>query len=284
MRVAPLPLSPLPPQHVHVAHVAHSVPAPAPAVEVVEVREVPVQREYGAPVTVAPEVRNNYLAPAEEEPEVEVEVARNVETGYLSPAEDVEVEVEVAREAEAGYLAPHDSYLAVPETTEAPAAPEVEVVEARTSYIAAQPSDRAEQYVPRTKNARPEPIGIVRFSMNSPAEKKEFDYSFEAENGIKQEASGTMRLVDDSEVAVMRGSYEYIGADGLTYQVDWYADETGFHPTAPHLPQSVKPNHPEVAAAVRAQIEFAAQEDLALAASRSSNTYLAPEPLPSYNY
>jgi Insect cuticle protein len=39
------------------------------------------------------------------------------------------------------------------------------------------------------------------------------------------------------QVSVMSGSYSYIGADGLTYVVDWYADETGFHPTAPHLPK-----------------------------------------------
>ena len=36
---------------------------------------------------------------------------------------------------------------------------------------------------------------------------------------------------------------------------------------------------------VRAQLEFAAQEDAAAAAaSRSSNSYLAPEDLPGYNY
>ena len=159
------------------------------------------------------------------------------------------------------------------------------MVEAKASYIAALPSDSVEEYVPRTKEVRPEPIGIVRFNMNSPAERKEFDYSFEAENGHKQEAVGTMRRVDDTDVAVMKGSYEYIGSDGLTYVVDWYADETGFHPTARHLPQPVVPNHPEVVAAVRAQIEFAAQEDAAAAAaSRTSATYLAPETLPGYNY
>lgn len=266
-------------------------------------KAVPVQREYGAPSTVAPEVRNTYLAPeVEEVEEVAVEVARDVATGYLSPVEEVEevveveaarnvdngylapveeeVEVEVARDVEESYLAPQESYIAVPDTTTA--AP---VVEAKASYIAALPSASVEEYVPRTKEIKPEPIGIVRFNMNSPAERKEFDYSFEAENGHKQEAVGTMRRVDDTDVAVMKGSYEYIGSDGLTYVVDWYADETGFHPTAPHLPQPVAPNHPEVAAAVRAQIEFAAQEDAAAAAaSRSSNTYLAPEELPSYNY
>lgn len=253
-------------------------------------KAVPVQREYGAPSTVAPEVRNTYLAPEVEE--VEVEVARDVDTGYLAPVEEVveveelapveeEVEVEAARDVEESYLAPQESYIAVPETTTAGPV----VVEAKTSYIAALPSASVEQYVPRTKEVRPEPIGIVRFNMNSPAERKEFDYSFEAENGHKQEAVGTMRRVDDTDVAVMKGSYEYVGSDGLTYVVEWYADETGFHPTARHLPQPVVPNHPEVAAAVRAQIEFAAQEDAAAAAaSRSSNTYLAPEELPGYTY
>ena len=32
----------------------------------------------------------------------------------------------------------------------------------------------------------------------------------------------------------------------------------GFHPTAAHLPQPVQPNHPEVAAAVKAQLAHAA--------------------------
>ena len=39
-----------------------------------------------------------------------------------------------------------------------------------------------------------------------------WDYSFETENGIKQEARGEMKRVDDVDVIVMRGSYSYIGA------------------------------------------------------------------------
>ena len=34
-------------------------------------------------------------------------------------------------------------------------------------------------------------------------------------------------------------------------KVEWFADETGFHPSAPFLPKSVEPNHPEVAAAAK---------------------------------
>merc|ERR1712027_96456 len=84
------------------------------------------------------------------------------------------------------------------------------------------------------------------------------------------------RQIDDSRVSVMRGSYEFVGADGIVYAVEWFADETGFHATAPHLPQNVVPNHPEVAAAVKAQIKFAAEEDAARAASARSSSYAAP--------
>jgi len=327
IRIAPLPFAQ---PAVHVSHIHHApvapvpapalaplpapapapVVAPAPAVEIVEVREVPL--EYGAPSTVAPEVRNNYLAPA-------VEEARDVETGYLSPAVEVEavraepgylspvveeapvesapapvVEVEAARDVDTGYLAPRDSYIAVPaepvveaKSTYIAAEP---VVEAKNTYIAAAlPSVRQEEYVPNVAanvraTAKPKQIAIIRNILNPPTADPAFDYSFESENGIKQEAVGTMRRVDDSDVAVMKGSYSYVGADGQVYTVDWYADETGFHPSAPHLPQPVAPNHPEVAAAVRAQLEFAAQEDAAAAASRTSTSYLAPEELPGYNY
>merc|ERR1712038_433105 len=114
--------------------------------------------------------------------------------------------------------------------------------------------------VTRTEVVRPEPIAITRYNYDVPSSDGAFAYSFETENGIKQEAAGEMKVVDDSSVLVMRGSYEYIGADGLTYVVDWVADELGFRASAPHLPKPVEPNHPEVREAVAAQLRCAAEQ------------------------
>merc|ERR1712098_509938 len=68
---------------------------------------------------------------------------------------------------------------------------------------------------------------------------------------------GELKEICGENVSVMKGSYDYVGPDGVTYKVDWYADETGFHPTLDHLPQPVEPDHPEVAAAVQAQLAAA---------------------------
>jgi len=238
--------------------------------------------------------RDSYIAAAEPV----VEAARD---GYIAAVEPV---VEAARDSyivdsepvvEAARVEPVvDSYLVesepaaavrnsygAPEAVEEVAEAATVVVEAKNSYIAASPSLTEETYVPRTAanvraTAPPKQIAIVRSIINPPAETANFDYSFETANGIKQEAVGTVRNVDDQDVSVMTGSYEFTGADGVVYAVEWYADESGFHATAPHLPRNVEPNHPEVAAAVRAQIKFAAEEDAARAASARSSSYAAP--------
>ena len=84
----------------------------------------------------------------------------------------------------------------------------------------------------------------------------------------------------------------------LFTKVEWYADETGYHPSAPFLPKNVVPNHPgdfffpyswswsrwyvnifislaEVAAAVEAQLRFAAEEEAA--AASINEVYVLPE-------
>ena len=85
-------------------------------------------------------------------------------------------------------------------------------------------------------------------------------------------AQGTMRMVNEAPVVVMRGSYEYVD-NGVTYEVVWEADENGFRPSAPkskHLPQPVAIPFPEQQAAVDAQLRFAAEETR-LRAAKSGN-------------
>ncbi|XP_040581947.1 larval cuticle protein LCP-14 [Lepeophtheirus salmonis] len=104
-------------------------------------------------------------------------------------------------------------------------------------------------------------IKILSSNYNAPGTldgSSNFDYAFESQNGIRQQAVGKTKVIGDTEVVVMKGSYEYVGPDGLTYVVDWYADETGYHPSAPHLPKDVPIPYPEIADAVAAQIAFAA--------------------------
>jgi len=101
---------------------------------------------------------------------------------------------------------------------------------------------------------------------------------YSTENKINVMAEGELRNVCGEDVSVMRGSYDYYGPDGVKYTVDWYADETGFHPSAAHLPQPVEPNHPEVAAAVAAQLAAAA--DHHYKRYKRDTGYSAPPPCP----
>ena len=76
---------------------------------------------------------------------------------------------------------------------------------------------------------------------------------------------------------VMKGSYQYIDADGKDVLVSWYADETGYHAESEVLPVAPEIPFPEQAAAVEAQIKFATEERAAAARAApapSQNTYV----------
>lgn len=47
-----------------------------------------------------------------------------------------------------------------------------------------------------------------------------------------------MNAGTDDEYIIMRGSYSYVGPDGVLYTVSYVADKDGFRPTGPHLPTS----------------------------------------------
>ncbi|XP_045502207.1 uncharacterized protein LOC123699324 [Colias croceus] len=60
-----------------------------------------------------------------------------------------------------------------------------------------------------------------------------FSYSFDTSNGIHADESGTA----DNGVKA-KGSYSYIGDDGMVYKIEYTADENGFQPRGNHLPTS----------------------------------------------
>ena len=260
-------------------------PAPAPAA-VVEVRAP--SSSYGLPEPVA--------APAA--PVVEVVKAAPPATGYTAEAaESAPVSTAYGAPVQVEEVAP------LPPPPEAPAVivSRVEPVPAasvplqvtsstRNSYAAPIQRTAAVYTVPVTAASTrssvrvTKPVAILRSVYNAPGTlgyERTFDYAFEAENGIRQEAYGELRTVGESEVVVMKGSYQYVGADGEDYQVNWYADETGYHADAVHLPKNVPIPFPEVQQAVDAQIRFAAEERAANArAAAASQTYATSVPAP----
>lgn len=193
------------------------------------------------------------------------------------------VRVDVAEPSSLYSAAPAPVVVPEPAPLPVPVSPIIELKSAPTPSLYTVPKTAASQRV-AVVAAQPQ-VAITRSVYNAPGSQPgvdDWNYEFEADNGIKQSAVGEMRDIGDSLVMVMRGSYEYIGADGLTYVVDWVADENGFRADAPHLPKSVPIPFPEQQAAVDAQIRFAAEEDrLRAAGSAPVPAYGAPELLPA---
>merc|ERR1712117_505375 len=222
----------------------------------------------------------------------DVAASRTVES-YLSPVE-YEDEEPAASQAVDSYLVP-DELPAAQEPVRTFAKAPV-VTKTLDSYFgppvdreAAPTETKAYYAIPQADVLQPQPsivlaskvvaptaapVAILR-SANTGPKDGNYAYSFETENGISQSVEGRMKMVDETPVYVMKGEYEYPGADGQMWKVEWYADETGYHPSAPFLPKNVVPNHPEVAAAVEAQLRFAAEEEAA--AASINEVYVLPE-------
>merc|ERR1712049_1353 len=103
-----------------------------------------------------------------------------------------------------------------------------------------------------------EPIPILRSAQLSD-ETGKYSYSYETGNGMGIKEEGEQKLIGDKpeEVgSVSRGSYSY-ELEGVTYTVNWVADENGFQPTGAHLP--VAPAMPEHVVKLLADLKAAGQ-------------------------
>ncbi|XP_023172401.2 larval cuticle protein 65Ag1-like [Drosophila hydei] len=56
-------------------------------------------------------------------------------------------------------------------------------------------------------------------------------------NGVKEESEGQLKDIGtENEAFSVKGSYSFVDDDGVTYEVNYIADENGFQPQGAHLP------------------------------------------------
>merc|ERR1712235_169752 len=102
-----------------------------------------------------------------------------------------------------------------------------------------------------------EPIAITKYGSVSD-ETGKYSYNFEAANGIKMSEEGEQKhfgdKLEEGYGSVSRGSYSY-ELEGVTYTINWVADENGYQPTGAHLP--VAPPMPEYVVQMLAELRAA---------------------------
>ncbi|XP_032587071.1 larval cuticle protein 65Ag1-like [Drosophila mojavensis] len=64
-----------------------------------------------------------------------------------------------------------------------------------------------------------------------------FNYAFETSDGTAAQAQGQLNNVGtENEAISVKGSFTFVGDDGVQYTVNYIADENGFQPQGAHLP------------------------------------------------
>uniref|UniRef100_A0A1A9W4X2 Larval cuticle protein 8 n=1 Tax=Glossina brevipalpis TaxID=37001 RepID=A0A1A9W4X2_9MUSC len=66
-----------------------------------------------------------------------------------------------------------------------------------------------------------------------------FHFGVETNDGTRHDAEGHLKVVDKENAAlVVKGSYQFVAKDGLTYTVEYTADENGYQAQGAHLPHT----------------------------------------------
>ncbi|XP_016934999.3 larval cuticle protein 65Ag1-like [Drosophila suzukii] len=83
--------------------------------------------------------------------------------------------------------------------------------------------------------AAPADVSIVR--SDSDVGPESFKYDWETSDGQKAQAEGQLNNIgSENESLAVRGSFSFVADDGVTYTVNYIADENGFQPQGAHLP------------------------------------------------
>ncbi|XP_055913217.1 larval cuticle protein 65Ag1-like [Eupeodes corollae] len=81
----------------------------------------------------------------------------------------------------------------------------------------------------------PQDAQVLRQDANVGAEG--YNFGVETSDGKSHYEEGQLKNIGtENEALVVRGQFQYIGDDGVTYTVSYIADENGFQPSAAHLP------------------------------------------------
>ncbi|XP_043646786.1 larval cuticle protein 65Ag1-like [Drosophila teissieri] len=64
-----------------------------------------------------------------------------------------------------------------------------------------------------------------------------FSYEFKTSDGSSAQSTGQLKNAGTKEEAIsVKGAYSFVADDGVTYTVNYIADENGFQPQGAHLP------------------------------------------------
>ncbi|CAF4778049.1 endocuticle structural glycoprotein SgAbd-5 [Pieris rapae] len=97
---------------------------------------------------------------------------------------------------------------------------------------------QAQRQVP---SANPQEVQILRFDTENDG-LGTYRFALEQSDGTKKEEQGELKNAGtDDEAISVRGSYTWVGPDGVTYTVTYVADDKGYQPTIEQGPGGAIP-------------------------------------------
>lgn len=82
-----------------------------------------------------------------------------------------------------------------------------------------------------------EPVSIVKYEF-TPLNDGEYSYSYEFSDGSYKNEEAFHQKSGDGSILKVSGDYGYKDAEGKWYRVTYISDETGFHASGDHIPDT----------------------------------------------